>query len=72
MIQNDICSILCNIVPKKIKNLCVDRNTNYKESLKKKIIKCYLDSMVLVKSNFDSIYFMRVYSSLELCIKAID
>ena len=71
-IQNDICSILCSIIPKKISRLCSERNNVYKESFKKKVIKCYLDSMGLVRNNFDSVYFMKVYSSLELCIKAFD
>lgn len=70
MIQNDICMILCTIVPKKIKSLCLDRNLQYKENFKKRVIKCYLDSMGLVRNNLDTVYFMRVYASLEECIKA--
>lgn len=70
MIQNDICMILSTIVPKKIKSLCLDRSLQYKENFKKRVIKCYLDSMGLVRSNLDTIYFMKVYASLEECIKA--
>ena len=72
MIQNDICSILSVVVPRKIKKLCTNRDGEYKEFLKQKIIKCYVDSMGLSRSSFDSLYFMKIYSSLDLCIKAID
>lgn len=72
MIQNDICSILSVIVPRKIKKLCTNRDGEYKEFLKQKIIKCYVNSMGLSRSSFDSLYFMKIYSSLDLCIKAID
>jgi hypothetical protein len=71
-VQNDIYSVLSIIIPNKIKKLCVDRNDLYKEQFKKRVIKCYLDSMGLVRNNFDSVYFMRIYSTLELCIKAFD
>lgn len=71
-VQNDICSILNNIVPSKIRSLCSDRSILYKEELKKRVIKCYLDSMGLVRKNFDSVYFMRIYSSLEVCVKVFD
>jgi len=72
MIQNDICTILSVVVPRKIKKLCASRGDDYKEYMKQKIIKCYLDSMGLSRSSFDSLYFMKIYSSLDLCIKAID
>lgn len=71
-VQNDICSILNVIVPNKIKRLCSDRSILYKEDFKKRVIKCYLDSMGLARNNFDSVYFMKIYSSLEICIKAFD
>ena len=71
-VQNDICSILNVIVPNKIKRLCSDRSILYKENFKKRVIKCYLDSMGLARNNFDSVYFMKIYSSLEICIKAFD
>lgn len=71
-VQSDICSILNVIVPNKIKRLCSDRSILYKEDFKKRIIKCYLDSMGLARNNFDSVYFMKIYSSLEICIKAFD
>lgn len=72
MIQNDIIMILNSVIPKKIKRLCSDRNSIYKENFKQKIIRCYIDSMGLVRNNFDSDYFMKIYSSLELCIKAFE
>lgn len=72
MIQNDICSILSVVIPRKIEKLCTDRDSEYKEYLKQKVIKCYVNSMGLVKSSFDSSYFMKIYSSLDLCINAID
>ena len=72
MIQNDIYSLLSVVIPRKIYKLCYGRDSVYKEFFKEKIIKCYMDSMGLVKSNFDSSYFMRIYSCLDLCIKAID
>ena len=71
-VQNDICCILSKVVPRMIRLLCSDRSILYIEQLKKRVIKCYLDSMGLVRNNFDSIYFMRVYSTLELCIRAFD
>lgn len=71
-VQNDIYSILNVIVPDKIRKLCVDRSVLYKEQFKKRVIKCYLDSMGLARNNFDSVYFMKIYSSLEICIKAFD
>ena len=71
-VQGDICSILNVVIPKIIMRLCYDRNVIYKEQLKSRIIKCYLDSMGLVRNSFDSIYFMKIYSSLELCIKSFD
>ena len=70
--KNDIFSILNVSVPKKIFKLCTDRSNEYKDNLKKKIIKCYLDSMGLVRNNMDTVYFMKLYSSLEECIKVID
>ena len=71
-VQGDICSILNVVIPKIIRRLCYDRNVIYKEQLKSRIIKCYLDSMGLVRNSFDSIYFMKIYSSFELCIKSFD
>jgi hypothetical protein len=71
-IQNDIYSILSVVVPDKIRKLSVDRNALYREQFKKRVIKCYLDSMGLVRNNFDSAYFMKIYSTLELCVKAFD
>ena len=71
-VQNDIYFVLGRVVPRMIKQLCFDRNFLYREQLKKRVIKCYLDSMGLVRNNFDSVYFMRVYSTLELCIKSFD
>ena len=71
-VQNDIYSILSVIVPDKIKKLCVDRSVLYREQFKKRVIKCYLDSMGLVRNNFDSAYFMKIYSTLEICIKSFD
>jgi len=70
--KNDIFSILNVSVPKKIFKLCTDRSNEYKDNLKKKVIKCYLDSMGLVRNNMDTVYFMKLYSSLEECIKVID
>ena len=72
MIQNDIYVILSSVIPNKIKRLCFERSVQYRENFKKKIINCYLDSMGLVRNNLNSLYFMKVYSSLELCIKALD
>ena len=71
MIKNDIYLVLKDIIPKKIKRLCIDREQSYKENLKKKIVKCYLDSMNLVKKD-DVVYFMKIYSTLELCISSFD
>jgi len=71
-VQNDIYSVLSKIIPKMIKDLCSDRNVLYKEHLKKRVIKCYLDSMGLVRNNFDSVYFMKIYGTLELCMKSFD
>ena len=71
-VQNDIYSVLNKIVPKMIKGLCSDRNVLYKEQLKKRVIKCYLDSMGLARNNFDSVYFMKIYGTLELCMKSFD
>ena len=71
-VQNDIYSVLSKVIPKMIKRLCSDRNDLYREQFKKRVIKCYLDSMGLVRNNFDSVYFMRIYSTLELCIKSFD
>ena len=72
VVKNDIYSILNFVVPKKISKLCCGRNLEYREYLKKRIIKCYLDSMGLVRNNTDMVYFMKLYSSLEECIKVID
>lgn len=72
MLKNDIYLILRDVIPKKIKRLCIDRDVAYKENLKKKVIKCYLDSMGLVKREMDTSYFMKVYSTLELCMSAFD
>ena len=71
-VRNDIYLVLSNVIPKKIKRLCCDRSDFYKENLKKKIIKCYLDSLDLVKSNSDVSYFMKIYSTLEFCIASFD
>lgn len=71
-VQNDICFILNIVVPNRIKGLCSDRSVLYREGFKKRLIKCYLDSMGLARNNFDSVYFMRIYSSLEICVKAFD
>ena len=72
MIKNDIYSVLNVVIPKKISRLCFGRNSEYVEKFKKNVIKCYLDSMGLVRNNVDTIYFMKVYSTLEECIKAFD
>lgn len=71
-IKNDIYLILKDVIPKKIKRLCENRDISYKENLKKKVIKCYLDSMSLVKKEMDTEYFMKIYSTLELCIFSFD
>ena len=71
-VQNDICFILNIVIPNKIKKLCSDRSVLYREGFKRRVIKCYLDSMGLARNNFDSIYFMKIYSSLEVCVKAFD
>lgn len=72
MVKNDICLVMREVIPKKIKRLCIDRDNDYKEELKKKIIKCYLDSLELVKNQISVEYFMKLYSTLELCISAFD
>lgn len=72
MIKNDIFSIMNSVIPKKVSRLCRDRSLGYRDNLKKKVIKCYLDSMGLVRNNMDTIYFMKLYSTLEECIKVID
>lgn len=72
MVQNDVYVIMSSYIPKKISRLCKNRNSEYREGLKQKIIKCYLDSMALARNSIDSIYFMRLYSCLEVCIKSID
>lgn len=72
LIKNDTYLVLSEVIPKKIKKLCQTRNKSYKENLKKKIIKCYLDSMSLIKNNQDTLYFMKIYSTLEFCISALD
>lgn len=72
IVKNDIYSILNVIIPKKISRLCSDRNLEYKDNFKKKIIKCYLDSMGLARNSMDTVYFMKLYSSLQECIKVID
>lgn len=72
MVKNDICLVMREVIPKKIRRLCLDRDDEYKDELKKKIIKCYLDSLELVKNQISVDYFMKLYSTLELCILAFD
>lgn len=72
VVKNDIYSILAVVVPRKIRVLCNDRNEAYKSEFKKRVVKCYLDSLALIKQNDDIEYFMKIYSSLEICIKAFD
>lgn len=72
MVKNDIYLILRDVVPKKLKRLCSGRSEGYKEFLKNRLIKCYLDSMSLVKNHFDVPYFMKIYSTLEFCIAVFD
>ena len=72
LVKNDIYLILRDVIPSKIRRLCSDRRIEYKENLKKKVIKCYLDSMNLVKNEMDVDYFMKIYSTLELCSSAFD
>lgn len=72
MVKEDIYLVLSEVIPKKISRLCEGRNNNYKEYLKRKVIKCYLDSLELVKSQLDTDYFMRLYSTLQLCISSFD
>lgn len=71
-IRGDIYLILKDVIPKKIKRLCENRDSIYRENLKRKIIKCYLDSMNLIKNSVDISYFMKLYSTLELCIFSLD
>lgn len=71
-VQNDIYVIMSSYIPKKISRLCDGRSLKYRENFKQKIIKCYLDSMGLVRNSIDSLYFMKLYSCLEVCIKSID
>lgn len=71
-IRGDIYLILKDVIPKKIKRLCENRDIVYRENLKRKIIKCYLDSMNLIKNSVDISYFMKLYSTLELCIFSLD
>ena len=71
-IRGDIYLILKDVIPKKIKRLCEGRDSIYRENLKRKIIKCYLDSMNLIKNSVDISYFMKLYSTLELCIFSLD
>ncbi len=72
MVKNDICLVMSEVIPKKIRRLCLDRDDEYKGELKKKIIKCYLDSLELVKNQISVDYFMKLYSTLQLCISAFD
>ena len=72
MVKNDICLVMREVIPKKIRRLCADRDNDYKEELKKKIIKCYLDSLELVKNQISVDYFMKLYETLQLCISAFD
>jgi hypothetical protein len=72
MIKNDIYLVLSEVIPKKIKRLCFERNEIYREELKRKIIKCYLDSLELIKNQISVDYFMKLYSTLDLCISAFD
>ena len=72
MVKNDIYLVMSEVIPKKIRRLCLDRDEEYKEALKKKIIKCYLDSLELVKNQISVDYFMKLYSTLQLCISAFD
>ena len=72
LVKNDICMVLKDVIPKKISRLCDGRSSEYKNYLKKKFIKCYLDSLGLVKNQLDVDYFMKLYSTLELCIAAFD
>ena len=71
-IRGDIYLILKDVIPKKIKRLCENRDSIYRENLKRKIIKCYLDSMNLIKNSVDISYFMKLYSTLELCVFSLD
>ena len=72
MVQNDIYIIMSSYIPKKISRLCDGRSIEYREGLKQRIIKCYLDSMGLVRNSIDSVYFMKLYSCLEACTNSID
>lgn len=72
MVKNDICLVMKEVIPKKIRRLCLDRDDEYKDELKKKIIKCYLDSLELVKNQISVDYFMKLYETLQLCISAFD
>jgi hypothetical protein len=72
IVRNDIFSILNTIIPLKISKLCSGRNMAYRDFMKKKIIKCYMDSMDLVRNNIDVTYFMKLYSCLENSISACD
>ena len=72
MVKNDIYLVMSEVIPKKIRRLCLDRDDAYKEALKKKIIKCYLDSLELIKNQISVDYFMKLYSTLETCISAFD
>lgn len=59
-IQNDICIILENIIPKKIERLYKKGYLSDKDKFKKKIIKCYTDSLSLVSISMESDYFIFV------------
>ena len=72
MVKDDIYLVLSEVIPKKIRRLCEGRNDSYKEYLKRKVIKCYLDSFELVKSRLDTDYFMKLYSTLQSCVSAFD
>lgn len=63
--QNDIYMILSVIIPKKIKNLCYNRNDVYIENFRKRVVSSYLSSMSKKSKDFNFDYFMKIYSCLN-------
>lgn len=72
MVKSDIYLVLNEVIPRKIKRLCFGRSEVYRDELKRKIIKCYLDSLELIKNQISVDYFMKLYSTLDLCISSFD
>ncbi|MBP3921089.1 MAG: hypothetical protein J6D28_05950 [Bacilli bacterium] len=72
IIKSDICTILKDVVPRKINKLCHTRNETYINNFKKKFINCYLDALGKISGNSDTSYFMKIYDCLDIIVKAFN